>query len=38
MQPRLALDSPTILLDEKGTVAGVHDSVSELPEGRWWWD
>ena len=38
MQPRLALDSPNILLDEKGTVAGVHTNVSELPAGRWWWD
>jgi hypothetical protein len=38
MQPRLALDSPNILLDEKGSVAGVHGAVSELPEGRWWWD
>ena len=38
MQPRLALDSPNILLDEKGTVAGVHTNVSELPAGRWWCD
>lgn len=38
MQPRLALDSPNILLDEKGAVAEVHTTTGNLPEGRWWWD
>ena len=38
MNPRLALDSPNMLLDEKGTVAGVHAATVDLPEGRWWWD
>jgi hypothetical protein len=38
MQPRLALDSPNMLTDEKGTVAATHEAAVALPEGRWWWD
>jgi hypothetical protein len=38
MNPRLALDSPNMLSDEKGTVAEVHAGSMELPAGRWWWD
>jgi len=34
-----ALDSPNLLPDENGKVAGLHQEVQlDLPKGRWWWD
>jgi hypothetical protein len=38
LHPRMALDSPNLLLDEKGTVAAAHEATKSLPAGRWWWD
>jgi hypothetical protein len=38
MHPRMALDAPNLLVDEKGTVAAARTTAAKLPEGRWWWD
>ncbi|MFM8704575.1 MAG: DUF1598 domain-containing protein, partial [Planctomycetia bacterium] len=38
MQPRIALDSPNLLMDEKGTVAKARGDTLAVPAGRWWWD
>ena len=38
LQPRLALDSPNLLMDDKGTVAKARGEKLALPAGRWWWD
>jgi hypothetical protein len=38
VQPRMALDAPNLLVDEKGEVAAGHAAARDLPAGRWWWD
>jgi hypothetical protein len=38
MHPRMALDSPNLLADEKGEVSAARTATAKLPEGRWWWD
>ena len=38
LQPRMALDSPNLLMDEKGTVAAARGEKLDIPAGRWWWD
>ena len=38
MYPRMALDAPNLLMDEKGAVTAARTAVAKLPEGRWWWD
>jgi hypothetical protein len=38
LQPRMALDSPNLLMDEKGTVAAARGDKLSVPAGRWWWD
>ena len=38
VQPRRALDSTALLMDESGAVAKTRDASASLPEGRWWWD
>jgi len=38
MQPRIALDSPNLLMDEKGAVTAARDAAKTLPADRWWWD
>lgn len=38
MQPRTALDSTNLLMDEKGGVAAARDAAATLPADRWWWD
>ncbi|NCY02103.1 MAG: DUF1598 domain-containing protein, partial [Planctomycetia bacterium] len=38
LQPRMALDSPNLLMDEKGTVAEARAASLAIPAGRWWWD
>ena len=38
LQPRIALDSPNLLMDEKGTVAAARGDKLAVPAGRWWWD
>ena len=38
LQPRMALDSPNLLMDEKGTVAAARGDKLAVPAGRWWWD
>jgi hypothetical protein len=38
LQPRMALDSPNLLMDEKGTVAAARGDKRAVPAGRWWWD
>ena len=37
LQPRMALDSPNLLMDEQGTVAKARAAVA-IPADRWWWD
>ena len=37
LQPRMALDSPNLLLDEEGAVAKARGEKLAAPEGRWWW-
>jgi hypothetical protein len=38
MHPRMALDPPNLLMDEKGAVNAARTAAAKLPEGRWWWD
>ena len=38
MYPRMALDAPNLLMDEKGTVNAARTAAATLPAGRWWWD
>jgi hypothetical protein len=38
LQPRLALDPPNLLMDEKGTVATSRGDGLDVPADRWWWD
>ncbi len=38
IQPRMALDSPNLLLDEQGAVAKARGEKLAVPEGRWWWE
>jgi len=38
LQPRMALDSPNLLMDDKGTVAAAREEALTIPAGRWWWD
>jgi mannose-6-phosphate isomerase len=38
LQPRMALDSPNLLMDEKGAVAAARGDKLAAPANRWWWD
>jgi hypothetical protein len=38
MHPRMAFDSPNLLLDDNGDVAATRAAAKDLPAGRWWWD
>jgi hypothetical protein len=38
MHPRMALDAPNLLMDEKGAVDAARAAAAQLPAGRWWWD
>jgi hypothetical protein len=38
INPRLALDPPNMLMDEKGEVAAAHASADDLPAEGWFWD
>jgi hypothetical protein len=38
MHPRMALDAPNLLMDEKGEVNAARTAAATLPAGRWWWD
>lgn len=38
LQPRMALDSPNLLMDEQGTVAAARGEKLAAPGDRWWWD
>ena len=38
LQPRMALDSPNLLMDEDGTVGKARGDHLAVPAGRWWWD
>ncbi len=38
LQPRMALDSPNLILDEDGSLVELRGAVEGLPAGRWWWD
>ena len=38
MYPRMALDPPNLLVDEKGAVTAARTAAKQLPAGRWWWD
>lgn len=38
MYPRLALDPPNLLMDEKGEVGKARTATQDLPAGVWYWD
>jgi len=38
INPRLALDAPNLLMDEKGEVGAAHASAGDLPAEGWFWD
>ena len=38
VHPRMALDSPNLLMDEKGVVKAAHASAKDLPADGWYWD
>jgi hypothetical protein len=38
MHPRLALDPPNLLIDEKGEVSAARAAAQDLPAGVWYWD
>jgi hypothetical protein len=38
VHPRMALDSPNLLMDEKGAVKAAHASAKDLPADSWYWD
>ena len=38
MYPRMALDPPNLLMDEKGAVNAARTAAKQLPADRWWWD
>lgn len=38
MHPRLALDPPNLLMDEKGDVSTARTAAKDLPAGVWYWD
>ena len=38
IHPRMALDQPNLIADDKGDVKSARDAAAKLPAGRWWWD
>ena len=38
MHPRMALDPPNLLMDEKGEVGAAHAAAAQLPADAWYWD
>jgi hypothetical protein len=38
LQPRIALDSPNLIIDEEGVLGPLRGTAEDLPAGRWWWD
>jgi hypothetical protein len=38
LQPRIALDSPNLLMDEQGAVSKARGEKLAAPAGRWWWE
>jgi hypothetical protein len=36
--PRMALDAPNLIMDEKGAVNAAHAAARDLPAGVWYWD
>ena len=38
MHPRLAIDPPNLLMDEKGTVGAANAATKDLPADVWYWD
>jgi hypothetical protein len=38
VHPRMALDAPNLIMDEKGTVNAAHAAAKDLPVGVWYWD
>ena len=36
--PRMALDAPNLIMDEKGEVNAAHAAAKDLPAGVWYWD
>ena len=38
VHPRMALDAPNLLMDERQEVKHAHAAARDLPTGRWWWD
>jgi hypothetical protein len=38
VHPRMALDAPNLIMDEKGEVHAAHASAKDLPADGWYWD
>ena len=38
VHPRMALDAPNLMMDEKGEVHAAHASAKDLPADGWYWD
>lgn len=38
VHPRMALDAPNLIMDEKGDVKSAHASAKDLPADGWYWD
>jgi hypothetical protein len=38
VHPRMALDAPNLIMDEKGAVKSAHAAAKDLPAEGWYWD
>jgi hypothetical protein len=38
VRPRMALDAPNLIMDEKGEVKSAHEAAKDLPTDGWYWD
>ena len=38
VHPRMALDAPNLIMDEKGEVGAARAAARDLPQGAWYWD
>ena len=38
VHPRMAIDAPNLIMDEKGQVKSAHAAAKDLPSDAWYWD
>jgi hypothetical protein len=38
VHPRMAIDAPNLIMDEKGQVKSAHAAAKDLPGDAWYWD